>query len=130
MPSRRRLTDQQLEEMAELRTKNWSYRALGERYGIHPNAVSWQCLRLGADPSKPAKCWQAPRGPIVTKRGNHVVRRFTAEEDAQLLKLEAQGITVCEIARAMGRRWNSIRARLMTLARRDDRRERGAARAA
>jgi hypothetical protein len=51
------------------------------------------------------------------------VRRFTAEEDALLLQMEANGARYCEMCRALGRRHNSIIGRLATLARRDARAE-------
>ncbi len=59
-----------------------------------------------------------------------MVRRFTVEEDAQLLGLEKAQLKVSEMARLLGRPANSIRGRLMTLARRDAREERAQEKAA
>ncbi|WP_339543485.1 hypothetical protein, partial [Pseudomonas sp. JAI120] len=56
-------------------------------------------------------------------RGGHIVRPFSAADDALLLTLEAQGINIAEIARRISRKPNSVKGRLMTLARRDARAE-------
>ena len=61
-------------------------------------------------------------GPVEMKRGNHVVRRFTPEEDALLLTLEAEGLSYTEIGRRLERPHTSISGRLMTLARHEERR--------
>ena len=55
----------------------------------------------------------------VAFRGGHVVRRFTAFEDAEILRLAAEGVSRNRIAKQLGRRHNSIIGRLMTLARHD-----------
>ena len=62
-------------------------------------------------------------GPAVVHRGDHVVRRFMPDDDARLLALDAEGLGHSAIGRAMGRPANSIRGRLMTLARREARAE-------
>lgn len=56
-------------------------------------------------------------------RGNHLVRPFTPDEDARLLELDHQGLTPTEIGRAMGRKQNSIRGRMLTLGRQASRAE-------
>ena len=56
-------------------------------------------------------------------RNGFAVRHFTPEEDDRLLALEAEGKTYTEIGRLMNRKPNSIRGRLMTLARREARAE-------
>ena len=53
-------------------------------------------------------------------RNGAVQRLFTATDDARLLELEAQGLTMSEIARRAGRAYTSTRIRLMTLALRED----------
>lgn len=86
-----------------------------------PGAVDYHCLRRGAEIPKPN------RSPMFKKReerrGNHVVRRFTADEDAMILRMELEGRGVCEIARRLGRPHNSIIGRMMTLARQEERQE-------
>ncbi|HRO02765.1 MAG TPA: hypothetical protein PLS69_04095, partial [Terricaulis sp.] len=51
---------------------------------------------------------------------------FTQAEDAALLALLSEGLTHTEIGARIGRRSNTVRARLMILARHDARRERAA----
>lgn len=89
--------------------------------GMTPGAVDYHCLRRGAEIPKPN------RSPMFKKReerrGNHVVRRFTADEDAMILRMELEGRGVCEIARRLGRPHNSIIGRMMTLARQEERQE-------
>lgn len=109
------------ERIAALREAGETYREIAAIFGCSDKAISWHCLRLGAEPPKKTALWKGIKGPEVVKRGNHLVRRYTQEDDACLLRLEAEGKTVTEIARALGRKWNSIRGRLMTLARREER---------
>lgn len=126
----RLLDDNQLDELGQLREQGSRLSALARhakrRWGvdIHPNAISWQMLRIGAD--LPPGKRQAPRvGPMVVQRNGHVVRRYTPDDDRQLLALEAQGLSPSEIGRRMNptRKQNSVRGRLMTLARHEARRE-------
>jgi transcriptional regulator len=121
---RRRFTQEQLDDMATMRERGWSYNRIGSKLGMSANAVSWHCLRLCAEPPRPSKLGPIPTAPSVVARGNHLVRRFTQSDDAKLLQLEAEGLSISEIARRIGRRWNSTRGRLMTLARREERAER------
>lgn len=120
--AKRRLSPADLDRLAERREAGASYRELAAEFGCSESAISWQCLRLGADPPKPPR----PRPtyhlqmPLV-RRGNHMVRAFTPAEDARLLELEQQGLGNTAIGRALDRRPNSVRNRLMTLARHDER---------
>ncbi|NIJ07200.1 hypothetical protein FHS31_000796 [Sphingomonas vulcanisoli] len=120
------LSDTQIDEAAALREKGWSLARIAQRFEarglkVSQSAIAWQLLRVGAD--LPAH----RRGPIPAPRhcmrSGYPVRHFTPEEDAQLLALEAEGRRNGEIAKALGRRENSIRGRLMTLARRQARAE-------
>jgi len=123
MPSRK-ITDAQLSEMAVLRENDGlTYGEIAERIGSKAETVAWHCLRLGIDPPKPPQSWEKIRGPAITHRNGHEVRRFTADEDARILELEATGMSTYAIARAIKRPNNSTRARLMILARREARRE-------
>jgi hypothetical protein len=49
------------------------------------------------------------------------VRKFTPEEDAKITEMELAGFKRAAIARALGRKSNSVLGRQMTLARREER---------
>lgn len=116
----RRLGPEQLERMIAMRESGAPYSKIAAALGCSQGAVRWHCLRLAVEPPKGTRPWDRLKGPPVVRRGSHLVRRFTPEEDARLLALEAQGLNNNAIARRLGRRWNSVRGRLMTLARRDE----------
>ena len=122
MPGRR-FTDAQREQMAERREAGDSYAKIGRRFGCSASNVYWICLALGADHPKARQTPATARGPAVVQRGGHAVRRFTPDDDARLLALDAEGLGHSAIGKAMGRPANSIRGRLMTLARREARAE-------
>lgn len=111
------------EKIAELREAGRSVGFIARRLGVSHGAVSWYCLRQGVEPPKPRRLDPVPVQPVVNKRGNHVVRKFTQAEDALLVKLDMQGFRPSIIAKMMGRRSNSIAGRLASLARRDARAE-------
>lgn len=122
----RKLSDQQIVKMAELREQGWSLRRIANYFAargtiISQSALGWQCLRVGADlpPERQGRNFT----PKQIVRNGCLVVPFTPEEDNRLLKLEAAGATHSQIGRELGRRQNSIRGRLMTLARADARRE-------
>ncbi len=124
---RRRLTDEQLDEMALLRERGWSFGRISEHFAdkglkLSPGAISWQCLRLGADapPKFRGTCFQHDK---PYQRGKHIVRPYTPEDDRILLALEGEGLGDSEIGRRLGRKPNSVRGRLMVLARREARAE-------
>lgn len=119
---RRDRTDDEIERIVEMREHGKAFTEIAEALGCSAGSVQYHCLRLGIE--RPGYL----RGPCnyrsaVVQRGDHVLRRFTASEDEQLLALEAEGLNVAEIGRAIGRRPNSVHARLMTLARRQERLE-------
>lgn len=122
MPAKRYDQDT-LERAAEMREGGATFKEIGAALNMSPSAASWHCLRLGADSPHCIQNVSETKGPAIMKRGNHIVRRFTAEDDATLLKMEADGASIAEMSRALNRRHNSIMGRLMTLARRDDRLE-------
>lgn len=112
-----------IDAICQMREAGRSYRQIAMRFGFSPGAVAWICLRDGAEPPNPRPLTQTAPGKPVMQRGGHVVRRFTPQEDAQILQMEADGARMCDIAAALNRRQNSIRGRLMTLARQEARRE-------
>jgi hypothetical protein len=119
----RRLTDADYELMAEMRGRGCSYEQIGRKIGCSSSAVSWHCLRLAIDPPKPRALKLNYHLVAPMKRGNHIVRPYSPEEDAKIVALERQGKSDTEIGRELGRKANSIRGRLMTLARREERAE-------
>jgi hypothetical protein len=110
-----------MDRIVAMREAGKTYEQIGRALGCSAKAVSWHCLRLGADSPRPTKLWDGIVGPPTFGRNGHTVRRYTVEDDALLLKLERQGLPIATIAQRMGRRWNSVKGRLMTLARRDER---------
>lgn len=113
-----------LDDVASMRERGWSFLRIQQRikakHGvtISEGAISWQCLRLGADSPKLADkvLPQTKKGPAVCMRDGHPVRAFQPHEDALLRELGDK------VSRSeLGRR---ITGRLMTLARQDERRAR------
>ncbi|PHY20896.1 hypothetical protein CSW59_06710 [Caulobacter sp. BP25] len=121
----RRLSPSDFDQMVQMRERGRSYAVIARKLGCSIGTVSWHCLRLGAEPPKPRALKPLADGPQSVSRGDHTVRRFTAEDDAKLLEMEAQGASVSAIAKALDRRHNSITGRLMTLARHQARTEAG-----
>lgn len=111
-----------IEKAASLRERGLSYGQIAARLGMSIGAVEYHCLRRGADlPVPPAPAPYA--GPMEVRRGNYTVKRFTAAEDARLIEMDISGMSVMDIARALGRPHNSIIGRLMLLARNEARKE-------
>lgn len=122
------LTSDQIDLIASMRAKNASYEEIAAAIadGRAPNTIYWHCLKHGIDPENPK--FRRAKTRIITptvKRGNHIVRRFTPAEDKKLLRLEATrpALRISEIARRMNRNHNSIKGRLYTLARHQERLE-------
>jgi hypothetical protein len=123
-----KLTEQDFDRIAELREngvmpdgRRATFKLIAAELDVSPSAISWHCLRLGAEPPTPGRL--NPPGPRVMKRGKFEVRRFSPEEDRRLLELDAAGAKRSAIARELRRRSNSITGRLMTLARLEAREE-------
>ncbi|MEN5084311.1 sigma factor-like helix-turn-helix DNA-binding protein [Bosea sp. TWI1241] len=111
-----------IERVVELREGlGWSHKRIAEALGCSEGSVSWCCLVNAIErPGAPPRPSTIKPGAVI-QRGAHVVRIFSDEEDARLLALEAEGLRIGKIAKALGRRPNSVRARLATLARREER---------
>lgn len=121
MKRRQNLTRDEIEAIAADRERGMSLPAIAQKYSCSQGSAAWHCLRLGADPPKAKPIDTRIRGPLVVKRGGHQVRRFTPDEDALLLELERRGLGDTAIARELRRKPNSVRGRLMTLARHEER---------
>lgn len=94
----RKYTNDQITYAAELREGGMSHAAIARKVGMSTAAVSWHCLRLGADSPRTRGKVPEQRGPMVCTRSGHKVRKFTAEEDATIMKLDLDGATTAEIA--------------------------------
>lgn len=126
MGKRPNLTQAQLDQIAELREqRGLSAARIAAIVGCSQGSVSWALLRIGVDIHTDKPLPPIPAQPTSVQRNGHVVRRFTQADDEVLLKLEAEGLNPGEIGRRMDppRQPNSIRGRLMTLARREARAE-------
>jgi DNA-binding transcriptional ArsR family regulator len=119
--SARKYPDELIERAAEMREQGLTFGQIGLALGMSASAVSWHCLRLGADSPNTCMNTKAPVTVMEAVRGGHLVRRFSEDEDRRILEMGAAGVRVAQIARTLGRRHNSIIGRLMTLARRENR---------
>jgi hypothetical protein len=122
MTKRHPITAAEGERIAEMRSRGRSYGTIARIVGCSVGSVHWCCLKNGIEPPvpPPLRPDQYKRCPQA-KRGNHVIRWFTPEEDARILALERLGLGPTAIGRELKRRPNSITGRLMTLARREER---------
>jgi hypothetical protein len=104
---------------------------LKHEFGVNvsASAVHWHRIKHCAEPADRTRVPPVPTEPRIERRGDHIVRRFTQAEDAELLALEAQGLNDNQIGKRIGRRPNSVRGRLLILSRHADRRERAMAQA-
>lgn len=121
---RRKLTPEQAEMIASLRSEGLAPRVIAERFGVSEGLIKYYCLRNGIDPPKNSakRLPPVPQKSVIYRRADgHLIRRFSAEEDQLLLRLEAQGCNYNAIARTMGRTRNTVISRLACLARRDER---------
>jgi transposase-like protein len=109
------MTSEQLAIVERMRAKGKSYRQIARRMGMSPGAISWYCLRYAIEGPKGRIKSRVKPGAIST-RGNHVVRRFTPEEDQKIVEMRLSGMSINVIAGTMGRATSSILGRLMTLA--------------
>lgn len=108
--------------IAELRErKGLSYQQIADRLGCSASSISWYCLAHGIEKPGPVATRSRVRPGSIERRNGGEIRRFTPDEDRQLLALDAEGVNYFQIGKRMGRRRNSIHGRLMTLARREER---------
>jgi IS30 family transposase len=122
MPKTPPLTPAQHDAIAELRgDKGWTIKRIAAHLGVTHGAVAYRCLIDGIEKPGPVPAPTEWRGPMVSQRGAYPVRRFTAEEDEWIVEYESRGHSHAEIGRRLGRKPNSIKGRLATLARREER---------
>ena len=119
---RNRTTSAMKERIVELRgVQGWTFAKIGDELGVSESTVSYHCLRDGIEPPGPVRPPRDYNGKMVARRGSHIVRRFTPDEDRVLRQLSAAGVSNAEIGRRLNRKPHTILGRLMTLARQDER---------
>lgn len=121
MGGKRILSDAQIEEMCALRERGWGIDRIAQHFTeqgtkVSASSINWQCLKHGADTLIKFR-GKHRQAPANYRRGDHIVRPFTKDEDALLRELELKGFRIYVIAERLGRKPNSIRGRLLTLAR-------------
>lgn len=123
------MTAEQLNVLVEMASRGKSDAQIGLRLGMSPGAISYyrlkEAIERPQDAKRPPRPLYAQSAPY--RRGKHLVRPFTPEDDRALLEWEGQGLRIVEMARRLGRRHNAVKGRLMSLARHDERAERFAA---
>ncbi len=120
------LTQNELDRIADLtETGRLSAGQIALKIGCSVGSVTWAQLRIGADAHPDRRLDPVPVERQVAMRGGKPVIRFTQSDDVELLKLEGEGLNPTEIGRRLTppRLSNSVRGRLMTLARRAARAE-------
>jgi len=113
MSRRHNLTDEQLARMFAWRRANKSFAFIAMRMGCSIGAVRHQCLLAAVFPI--GKGPGAVRLPMTYRRNGVTIRRFTPEEDAIILAMDADDIGSTEIGRALGRPSSTISNRLLAL---------------
>jgi hypothetical protein len=124
MSRRSKLRGDLLDRAIEMReVEGRSYRYIAGKLGVTTSMLSWAFLKEGVD--GPRSSVLMPAGPPVYMRAGREVRRFTPEEDAELLRLARAGLSSWKIGRQLvpPRPGNSVLGRLYTLARIDARAE-------
>ncbi|WP_421792809.1 hypothetical protein [Hyphobacterium sp.] len=118
-----KVSAQQIAEICEMRERGLTFGQIALKTGIHKETVNWHCTRNAADPPGARPLAEDIVGPAVMKRGDHIVRRFTPDEDRQILAMRQRGMRPADIARKIERKPHSVAGRLITLARKEQRRE-------
>lgn len=120
--AQKRFTDADYAEMAAMREDGTIIAAIAAKFACSIGLVAWTCLRLGADAPGAYKSITRDAQPLIIRNG-HPTRGYNPEQDAIILEMEARGESLSAIGRRLGRKHNSIKGRLMTLARREARAE-------
>lgn len=122
-----KLRPEQYDEIAEALEAGETRQSIARRYGVSVGLVDWTGLRLGADVPRERR-GEIPEKQEPYQRNGVKVRPFTPEEDEIIELWSLAGIGITEIGRLLGRRHNSVRGRLLTLARHQARKEENDAR--
>jgi hypothetical protein len=94
-----------IELIADMRGRGKSRGQIANRLGITIRRVQYYCYEHGIS------------SPSDFARPDRI---YPPELDAAILRLKAEGKTMCAIGRIVGKHRGSIRTRLRTLARRDE----------
>ena len=90
------------------------------RMGVSRGYISYVCMEHGIQRrGVEFRPGSLPPGTVV-KRGGHVVRTFSPEEDDHIQRRRSEGASTITIGAELGRNQSSIRGRLLTLARYDE----------
>ena len=117
---KRKLSDDQIEQLIAWRERGWSYRRIAQRLGVSDGAIQYQCLKHAAV-SPHQRFSPTPATQTIRRAGDgRIQRTFTPDENRKLIELEGKGLSYSEISRRMERAKTSVRMRLMTLALRED----------
>lgn len=123
MGKRKPLTAEEIERATAMRERGDKVSAIARALKVSAGALRWRFLADGVEAPKLTRL--RPEEYIHRRRyrrGMFDVRAFTPQEDAQLQTLAlAHPGKYALIGRELGRRSNSIRGRLMTLARYEER---------
>lgn len=120
----KKLTPEQIDQLAPMRAAGRSMTVIARRFGCSRGLIEYYCLVLGIEAPRRYRLSPIHTAAVVIERSDgRAMRRFTAAEDAELLRLEAQKLRYSEIARRMGRKRHVVAARLASLARRAERQE-------
>ena len=112
---RKQLSRAKIERIAELREAGETYPAIAAAVGASESAVAYHCRVLGAEsPNVPVRRMTNLK---TYMRNGRPVRPFSPGEDWRLTRLARAGTSYRQIAHCLGRPVNSIRMRLITLAR-------------
>ncbi len=108
-----------IEKIAPLRERGMGCSGIADRVEvdgikISAGAINYYLAKEGIAPRRGKTRMRAAK-PYTNSRGI-LVRQFTPEDDVKLLKLRSAGRSISEICAAMGRKPNSVKHRLFTLA--------------
>lgn len=117
MSAKRKVTPAMSTAIAEGYERNISIAAMSEQFGVSQGAIRWHALRNGA--LRPKQHWTKPPTRVAYSRASGPVRPFSAFEDEAIVRLSQTDLPRSVVAAMIGRRPNSVLARLHALARRD-----------
>lgn len=112
----RKLTDEQIDRMIQMRESGSGYGAISTALGVSKGAIHYQCLKHGAFSPRQTGRRPATAARTYIGRDGRKFRPFTADEDQRMTELSIAGRPMDAIAREIGRPRTSVRIRLMTLA--------------